>query len=430
MNKKKTSLILFVAMILAGVLFPVVVLVLLSIAELKFFAFYYTMFYFAFSIWALVVYFYYKHVRQEEFYNLLQSAFESDKPLVPMLTAYLKDRPKGYFREFIIISFLSVMNPAYYFVYYRFWRFDRRLAGVIDLLQQGYPLTKALREYPGLVSQEVFLALSLGESSGNFSSCLSMVGRWYKDLFWLIVLPRMAYLFFLVFASLNVAVFFMVFIAPKYERIFKDFDFSLPWVTLFLLKIFNWLPTFGHRGDPVAAIAPLFWIIVLVLVPFIVALPFWCMTARWYFPVVGSIYRIHLQGSFLKMLGVTLQGQVVISKALSFLEESHCFSGPSQKQLIKLNSSLQLGQSLEDGLYSSGWLPKSLKPFIQSSQKVNNLSWALSEAGNQRLRLASLFAQRFSLVVFPLLMLLMGVLIGFIAIAMFLPLIKMLVELS
>jgi len=430
MNEKKTHTILFIIMTLAGLFFPVAVFVLLSIANLKFFAFYYAMFFFACSIWALVSFFYYRHVRQEEFHNLLQSAFEADKPLIPMLTAYLMDRPKGYFREFIIISFLSAMNPAYYLIYYRFWRFDRRVAGLIDLLQQGFPLTRALREYPGLVSQEVFLALLLGESLGNFSSCLSMVGRWHKDLFWLIVLPRMAYLFFLVVASLNVVVFFTIFIAPKYERLFNDFDYSLPWVTVFLLKIFSWLPTFGHRSDIIADLSPLFWIVVVFFVPFIAVLPFWSTTARWYFPIVGSIYRIHLQGNFLKMLGITLQGQVVISKALTFLEESHCFSGPSQKQLVKLNSSLQLGAPLEDCLYSSGWLPKSMKPFIQSSQKVNNLPWALAEVGNQRLRLASLFAQRFSLVIFPLLMLLMGVLIGFIAIAMFLPLIKMLVELS
>lgn len=430
MNEKKKHIFLFITMILAGVLFPVVVFVLLCIADLKFFAFYYAMFFFAFSIWALVSFFYYRHVRQEEFHNLLQSAFEADKPIVPMLTAYLQDRPKGYFREFVIIAFLFAMNPAYYLIYYRFWRFDRRVTGVVALLQQGVPLTKALREYPGLVSQEVFLALSLGESSGNFSACLSMVGRWHKDLFWLIVLPRMAYLFFMVIASLNVAVFFMVFIAPKYERIFKDFDYSLPWVTALLLKAFNWLPTFGHRNDIIADVAPIFWILIVVLIPFIAVMPFWSMTARWYFPVVGSIYRIHLQGNFLKMLGITLRGQVVISKALTFLEESNCFSGPSQKQLVKLNSSIQLGQPLEDCLYSSGWLPKSMKPFIQSSQKLNNLPWALAEVGNQRLRLASLFAQRFSLVVFPLLMLLLGVLIGFIAIAMFMPLIKMLVELS
>jgi type II secretory pathway component PulF len=154
------------------------------------------------------------------------------------------------------------------------------------------------------------------------------------------------------------------------------------------------------------------------------------MTARWYFPIVGSIYRVHLQGSFLKMMGITLQGQVVVSKALTFLEESKCFSGPSQKQLVKLNSSIKLGHSLEDSLDASGWLPKSMKPLVQSAQKVNNLPWALEEIGNQRLRLASLFAQRFSLVVFPLLMLLLGVMVGFIAIAMFMPLIKMMVELS
>lgn len=430
MNQKKTHTILFVTLILAGLLFPVLVVVSLCIARLQLLAFYYAMLFFAFSIWSLVSFFYYRHVRQEEFHNLLLSTFEADKPIVPMLDAYLADRPKGYFREFMIICFLSFMNPAYYLIYYKFWRFDKRVAGLIELLQQGFSLTKALRVYPDLVSQEVFLALSLGEVTGNFSACLSIIGRWQKDLFWLTVLPRMAYLFFMVAASLNVAFFFMIFIAPKFERLFIDFDCSLPWVTTLLLNVFKWLPTFGHRGDIVAEFSPGVWIFFVVLVVFISLLPFWNMTARWYFPIVGSIYRIHLQGNFLKMLGITLQGQVVVSKALTFLEESNCFSGPAQKQLVKLNSSIKLGHSLEDSLDTSGWLPKSMKPFVQSAQKVNNLPWALEEIGNQRLRLASLFAQRFSLVVFPLLMLLLGVMVGFIAIAMFMPLIKMMVELS
>lgn len=430
MNKKIKNIRLLITMILAGLLFPLFIFIVLGVMRLQILALYYAMMYFAFSTWSLVSFFYYRHVRQEEFQNLLQSTFEADKPLVPMLSAYLIDRPKGYLREFMIISFLSLMNPAYYLIYYRLWRFDKQVAGLIDLLQQGFPLTKALREYPGLVSQEVYLALSLGEASGNISSCLSMVGRWHKDLFWLMVLPRMAYLFLMANATLNVAVFFMIYIAPKFERIFKDFDYSLPWVTVLLLRVFNWIPTFGQHGNIIAEFSPLFWVVIAFLVPFFAALPFWNMTARWYFPIVGSIYRIHLQGNFLKMLGITLQGQAVISKALSFLEESDCFSGPSQKQLVKLNSSIKLGNSLEESLCSSGWLPKSMKPFIQSSQKVNNLPWALTEIGNQRLRLASLFAQRFSLVIFPLLMLLLGAMVGFIAIAMFMPLIKMLVQLS
>ncbi|MEY4947387.1 MAG: Type secretion system protein, partial [Planctomycetota bacterium] len=134
--------------------------------KLQVFALYYAMMYFAFSTWSLVSFFYYRNVRQEEFQNLLQSTFEADKPIIPMLTNYLIDRPKGYLREFIIVCFLSFMNPAYYLIYYRYWRFEMRVEGVISLLQQGLPLTKALKEYPGLVSQEVYLAISLGESSG------------------------------------------------------------------------------------------------------------------------------------------------------------------------------------------------------------------------------------------------------------------------
>ncbi|MBY0327869.1 MAG: hypothetical protein K2Q30_13175, partial [Gemmataceae bacterium] len=155
MNKTNNNIRLLITMILAGLLFPIFIFIVLCVMKLQVFALYYAMMYFAFSTWSLVSFFYYRNVRQEEFQNLLQSTFEADKPIIPMLTNYLIDRPKGYLREFIIVCFLSFMNPAYYLIYYRYWRFEMRVEGVISLLQQGLPLTKALKEYPGLVSQEV-----------------------------------------------------------------------------------------------------------------------------------------------------------------------------------------------------------------------------------------------------------------------------------
>ena len=138
MNKNNKSIRLLITLILVGLLFPVLVFIMLCVMRLQVFALYYAMMYFAFSTWAMVSFFYYRHVRQEEFRNLLMSTFAADKPIVPMLNAYLADRPKGYFREFIIICFLSFMNPAYYLIYYKFWRFDKRVAGLIELLQQGF----------------------------------------------------------------------------------------------------------------------------------------------------------------------------------------------------------------------------------------------------------------------------------------------------
>jgi len=225
-------------------------------------------------------------------------------------------------------------------------------------------------------------------------------------------------------------VFFMIFIAPRYQRIYQDFKLPLPWVTQFLFDVFKWVSTFGYQNDWVTSLSGLVWFFLFLLVIFLVLLPFFNSSVRWYTPLVGRIYRIHMQGNFLKMLGTTLRNQAIISQALSSLEECGCFSGPAQSQLRKLNSAVKLGNSLEDSLFESGWMPASMKAFIESSQKINNLPWALSEIGNQRLRLASLLSQSFSLVVFPLAVFAMGAIVGFIAVGMFMPLINMIVELS
>ncbi len=417
-------------LILSGVLFPAIVSVILHLFNLGFIAFYYDTVCFAISGWVLFSFFHYREIRQEEFYNLLLAAFKSQKPLIPMLDAYVNDRPKGYLREFFIAIFLSCLNPCYYFICYRMWRFDRKVVAFSALLAQGLSISEALKIKKGLVSQEVLVAISLGESCGNLHSCLASVSRWHKDLFWLGVLPRLAYLFYISLFIISVLVFFMIFIAPRYQRIYQDFKLPLPWVTQFLFDVFKWVSTFGYQNDWVTSLSGLVWFFLFLLVIFLVLLPFFNSSVRWYTPLVGRIYRIHMQGNFLKMLGTTLRNQAIISQALSSLEECGCFSGPAQSQLRKLNSAVKLGNSLEDSLFESGWMPASMKAFIESSQKVNNLPWALSEIGNQRLRLASLLSQSFSLVVFPLAVFAMGAIVGFIAVGMFMPLINMIVELS
>src|SRR5207249_1210721 len=112
--------------------------------------------------WQLFAYVHYRSCRQEEFLHVLRSAAATRAPLESVLAAYLADRPREGVYRFWVGALLFFVFPGYYWVHQR-RRFDTRVANVLDLLEVGAPLDRALALTPGVVSRESALAITVGE---------------------------------------------------------------------------------------------------------------------------------------------------------------------------------------------------------------------------------------------------------------------------
>src|SRR5262249_54481476 len=152
-------------------------------------------------------------------------------------------------------------------------RFDARAAGVLQLLQTGVPLHRALAVTPGVVSREIALAVTVGEFTGQLAPALHHLSRRRAAPAWLELLPRLLYPVFLLFVMLLNVTFVSVFIIPKFEKIFADFKLKLPESTVTFIGVSRWLV---DR-------------LVLVLVGLVNLLIFFNLVlfssrAKWYFP--------------------------------------------------------------------------------------------------------------------------------------------------
>ena len=408
----------------------------------------------AYIAWVIFAMLHYRHIRQEEIHFLLLAITNTGCSLVTGLEAFLAGQTYSFLgknRKFINV----VLGSCYFFLCASFLffiasgeanhllpitgllalivilfhgvsflvtqkvQFNKRLGKVVEKIKSGETLEISLKANPGVVSPEVMLAISLGEPTGKLGLCLEKTPSWNQDFFWIHTLPRLAYAVAIILFTICISTFQTVFIVPKFQKIFQEFQAKMPLPSEWFFRFSNLLARFWFLLIPAVLC-----LIGLILLPILIP------RVRWWFPLVGRIYRVHVQGNFLSMLGISMLTQEVMPWVLGFLKGSSYFPKPAMRQIDDLASRMEKGEPFAASMRESGWVPSHMVPLMESAQRVGNLPWALSEAGTQRNRLAFVSSQRLTFTLFPILLLILGLVVGFIAVAMFLPLVELIVMLT
>lgn len=372
--------------------------------------------------WMLFAFVHYRRCRQEEFVQVLVVAAEAEAPLAPALRAYLRDRPRGGLRAFWLALLLFFVVPGYYWLWYRRFNYDRKVGRVVELLEGGDSLHDALVLTPGVASDETLLAVALGEDTGQLARCLRVLrspARGRLATLWLELVPRLAYPLFLLLVIDGVLAFWMLYLAPRFERIFRDLSLSLPEETERALVLgglalkYSWAVTLA-----VPVLAAL--LLLLLVSP----------TFRWYFPVVGRLYAEHVRSQALQALAFLLQVGQPVPEALEVLAESDGFVGGARRRLEAVRLRVERGEPLPDSLCRGKVLPRAMVPLLRAAERTGNLPWALAELADLLAERAARRVQRLGLVLFPVPVVGLGVMVGVIVVGVFMPLISLIERLA
>ncbi len=369
--------------------------------------------------WVLFAFFHYRQCRQEEFLRLLTTAVEAHAPLGPALRAYTADRLNSPLRETWVATLLFFLLPGYYWLWYRHFNYDRKVARVAGLLDMGYPIPEALYATPGVTPRQTVLAAAVGESTGRLALCLRHSIQTRLAPLWLEVVPRMTYPFLLLFAVGGVLAFWMIRVVPNIERIFKDANLDLPVRTTQILTFADWLGDYG-------------WLILLTIpaaavVAFILFLD---STLRWYWPIFGRFYRRVVQSRVLRTLGILLETGKPVPEALGILADSGYFPSVVERCLDGVRLRVEQGEPLAESLRRGGLLPAAMVSLVQAAERVGNLPWVLGELSTSLANGMIRRLRRLSILIAPLVLIAVGGLVAFLALGMFWPLIELLTRLN
>ncbi|MBN9520358.1 type II secretion system F family protein [bacterium] len=370
--------------------------------------------------WAVYAFLRYRQGEQDELLAVLTATAEAGLPLPSGVEAFRADRRPGPLAPVSRwLSFAALPLYGYARIWLGWRPFDRLLADLSARLETGEPLSAALRDTPGVAAREVRLAAAVGEATGAVGPALRGADRERWSAAWLEVAPRLLYpLLVLLFVS-ALTTFLMVFIVPRFKKIFDEFGQPLPESTQHLVAAWEAVEDF------LPLIAPGV-VLLLTALAAVVANP----TLRWHTPLLGRLYRWGVQAEVLRTLGRLLAVGQTVPQALAFLGESRDLPAVVRRRVAAAAAGVGRGDPLDASLRAARLRPAPMAPLVRASERVLRLPWALVELGDHLAGRAFRVVRRLSLVLSPLLVLAVGAVVAFIALAMFLPLVHLITSLS
>ncbi len=297
-------------------------------------------------------------------------------------------------------------------------RWSRRTEMFADYLDDGMPIADALDQVPNLFPPDVQLAIQSGAESGTLASTLkhqatALVEQEQRRTSWL---GFFLYLFVLLVVMASVVSFIMVFIIPKFKKIFEDFATELPAMTKLTVSFSDFMVRY--------AIYPF----LLAFVGLLLRL----LWRRWYWwtRLVESFRPVRARApSILRVLSDAVSAGRPLAGVLSTLARP---SGNSRfsVRILALRQAAESGNDVWLAFVDEGFLTLREARILHAAERLGNLPWALEELAS---RIEQRRGDRWEIlleIVRPFILFAIGIFVGFIVISLFMPLVKLLNDLS
>ncbi len=338
--------------------------------------------------------------------------------------------------------------------------FTRQLATLIDA---GLPLLKALRvlemqQSPGPLKNALLAIGQAVEGGSTFSEALGDHPRLFNKLFvnmvkageaggvLEVVLNRMAdflekseklkakvksamiYPMAVVTVAGGVLGFLMTYVIPKFKEIFDGFDTTLPTPTAILIGVSHFIKSNVYYTHP-----PYIGVLILIPVGLIFLFKaisktnkgrFGIDTAKLNFPLLGSLMRKIAIARFSRTLGTLITSGVPILQALNIVRET---SGNEviAKAVGDVHDSIREGQSIAAPLKDTKVFTPMVISMIEVGEETGKLPDMLIKIADNYDDDVDTAVAGITSVIEPVLIVFLAVMVGFIVIALFLPLIKL-----
>ena len=294
-------------------------------------------------------------------------------------------------------------------------------AFLVALLAQGTPATVALAVAPDALPGTTSVFARAGALSGSLGPAFRAAVQQEAQSFALRKRLRdlSAYLVILPPVLLFILTFFMIKLIPAFQKIFNDFGLSLPPITRIIISVSEGAAMFVSLMIlPLSLVSCyLMWVVIGT-----------GLRSRWTYRFQPGLRSIN-NAAVLKLLSVVVRQKQPMQPALALLAKDHPHK-PMRHQLQQALEEMEAGNDWCESLLSVKIIGGTDAALLHAAQRLGNLPWALEQAAESITRRAVLRQEAITRILVPLLILLIGISVGFMVIALFVPLVKLVESLT
>lgn len=300
----------------------------------------------------------------------------------------------------------------------------RWLQQLIQGLESGYSFSQTLQQNPQFLTERDRQLIRIGEVSGRLPQiCRQIADDKNEQLALQRKLQKiLLYPLLVLGVSLLLTVLLLLFIVPQFAEMYQQNQQQLPHFTRFLLQLSDILHTYGGR--------------------LLILLSLFLFGARYFYrhnrsfrtglqhitrrlPLFGGLNRLRNVVDSSRNLGLMLNAGVPLNQALqSFLNSSDAPKPALQQEIAHSLQLLQQGYAFSQSV-SSRWMPQQAQQMLVVGEKSGALGQMLQHIAENYQRQLNHRIDLLSQLLEPLLMLVIGGLIGAVMLGMYLPIFDM-----
>lgn len=295
------------------------------------------------------------------------------------------------------------------------------LREILARLYEGHPLSFALQQFPAIFPALYVAAVRASEKTGDIDEALARYVAYQNqvDAVRKRIVSASIYPVLLMGAGGMATLFLLLYVVPKFSRIYQDLGTQLP--------IFSrWLMAWGTLLEAHAVVAVATWVALLVGLAWAISQPgvrraF--MRRVWRLPALGVRLKVYQLARFYRTLGMLLRGGIPVVSAMDMV--SGLLSPLLQTQLGLAVQSIREGQPISAAMERNGLSTPVAQRLLRVGEKSGDMGTMMERIAGFHDEEMSRWVDWFTRLFEPILMAFIGLVIGLIVVLMYLPIFEL-----
>jgi type IV pilus assembly protein PilC len=218
----------------------------------------------------------------------------------------------------------------------------------------------------------------------------------------------------------------MIFVIPSFEEIFADFDVPLPAVTQFLIDLSSWI---AGGGWMVILFSPVVLVLIWKLIRISNGGKYFTDAIKLKIPILGAILSKTAIARFTRTLGTLISAGVPILDGLNITRET-CGNEIYARALQKVHDAIREGESMADPLRATKVCDAIVVNMVDVGEETGDLDKMLMKIADNYDSDVDVLVSSLISILEPVMVVILGGIVGFIVVAMFLPMVTLIQSVS
>jgi type IV pilus assembly protein PilC len=301
--------------------------------------------------------------------------------------------------------------------------------GVADDVEGGGTLSDAMAKFPKAFDKLYVNMINAGEVGGVLDIILSRLADFMEKAAKLKkkVIGAMIYPVVVITIAIGIVSMIMIVVIPKFKDIFKSFNVDLPAITQYLLDFSTWFGP-GYGWAYVLAF-PIVWMLMIKLIRMSEGGKYAVDAVKLKIPIMGGILGKTSIARFTRTLGTLISAGVPILDALNITKET-CGNEVYSRALLKVHDAIREGESMADPLRATKVCDAIVVNMIDVGEETGELDKMLVKVADNYDSDVDVLVGSLISILEPLMVVVLGLIVGFIVVALFAPMITLIETVS